>query len=224
MANRRMISKSISISKRLAKVSDGSALLYTWLIPHCDDNGNMDGDTLAVKGTVVPMRPVSIDEVDEQLKELASVEAILFYEHNGERYLHIDKFEDHQTLRGDRPDLRFPPCGLPTVYQRFPEGKLNLTEHNLTKQNRIDHEKSFETFWQVYPKKVAKAKAIDIWKRKGYGIIVDEIVKFVVKAKETDQWRDMKYIPHPTTFLNQKRWEDDLNSYQRSGRRGGAVI
>jgi hypothetical protein len=140
MANRRMISKSISISKTLAKASDSAALLYTWLIPHCDDGGNMDADPLAVKGIVVPMRPVSVDDVANDLSELEQLGAISFYEAvNGgseiERFLHINKFERHQTLRTDRLDKRFPDFGKPVVNQAATAGKPNVTERNVTELN-----------------------------------------------------------------------------------------
>jgi hypothetical protein len=55
MANRRMISKSISTSRKLSRVSYLAALLFTWIIPHADDGGNMDEDWQIVAATVVPL-------------------------------------------------------------------------------------------------------------------------------------------------------------------------
>lgn len=75
-----------------------------------------------------------------------------------------------------------------------------------------DSSKKFEKFWSKYPKKEAKAKAKRIWKRKNIGDNLEEILEFIKNAKKTERWNE-GYIPMPTTFLNQKRWQDDLSSY-----------
>lgn len=219
MANRRMISKSISTSKKLATVSADAALLFTWIIPHCDDNGNMDAEPIAVKGIVVPMRTVSVGEVGKQLDQLKKVGLILLYEaKNGEdeleKFLHINKFEKHQTLRGDRPDFRYPPCGLPLVDQRLPDGKPNGTEQNRTEQNL--YSKNFEDFWNEYPRKVGKGAAWKSWD-KIKGISKDIIIKAVKAQRNQEQWQkdNGQYIPHPSTWLNQRRWEDEIIKVQK---------
>lgn len=104
--------------------------------------------------------------------------------------------------------------------------KSRVDKKRIDKSSNIDHQKTFETFWKTYPRKIAKVKAKDMWKRKNLGAIVDKIVAFVEQAKKTDQWSQTQYIPHPTTFLNQQRWEDDLAGYKSSvtKRGGGATI
>jgi len=137
MANRRMLSKSISTSKKLNKVSDFAAFLFTWLIPHCDDGGNMDGYPHLIKGIVFPLRQKSEKEIENALEELKKAKILAFYRVKSESYLHINQWEQHQTLRGDRPDFRYP-TGKPKVDQRLTRGKHNGTEHNGTKHNVYD--------------------------------------------------------------------------------------
>ncbi len=74
-------------------------------------------------------------------------------------------------------------------------------------------EESFNKFWSAYPKKEAKKNAKDIWFRKKLHKKTNNIISFVEKAKKTKRWSNRQYIPMPTTFLNQERWEDDLTSY-----------
>src|SRR3990167_10065692 len=112
MANRRMISKSISTSKKLMKVSDFAALLFSWLIPHCDDYGHMDGSPEMVRGIVVPLRNKTIEEVKNALEELEAISLIKIYEVNKERYLEVIKFEDFQTFKKDRPKWIYYPLPL----------------------------------------------------------------------------------------------------------------
>jgi len=68
----------------------------------------------------------------------------------------------------------------------------------------------FDEFWKVWPRKknVSKAKARELWKKNGCDEVADLIIAAVINLKKTD-WLEIeeKFIPHPTTYLNQKRWE-----------------
>lgn len=69
----------------------------------------------------------------------------------------------------------------------------------------------FDLFWDAFPKKVGRGAAEKSWaKIKVDDRLLEEILKSVCSAKETEQWKkeNGKYIPHPTTWLNQKRWLD----------------
>lgn len=70
----------------------------------------------------------------------------------------------------------------------------------------------FETFWSLYPRKEGKGKAFDAfeWATNDMGVSLDAILDGVRKYKKTAQWNESngKFIPHPVTWLNQKRWED----------------
>lgn len=69
----------------------------------------------------------------------------------------------------------------------------------------------FEQFWAVYPKKRAKAKAqekfLELPRNK-----FDTIMDALHKQKKSDEWtkENGQYIPMPTTYINQGRWEDQL--------------
>ena len=71
----------------------------------------------------------------------------------------------------------------------------------------------FEKFWKEYPNKKAKKKAYEIWNRLNLDEEAREIVMTALEAhKKSAQWtRDEgQYIPHPASWLNQHRWEDEL--------------
>ena len=72
---------------------------------------------------------------------------------------------------------------------------------------------SFARFWKAYPRKQAKEPAWKAWaKIKPDALLVDRILKAVNEHKRSEQWlRDGgQYIPHPQTWLNQRRWEDEI--------------
>ena len=71
----------------------------------------------------------------------------------------------------------------------------------------------FEEFWKAYPKKVGKGYAYDCFKKiKVSRKLLDIMLEAIAKQKKSDMWKRDKgqYIPNPSTWLNQKRWEDDL--------------
>jgi uncharacterized protein YdaU (DUF1376 family) len=69
---------------------------------------------------------------------------------------------------------------------------------------------AWEKFWGNYPRKTAKQAALKAW-----GRLKDSDLPAVFEGleacKESDQWR-RGIIPHPATFLNGRRWEDDLSN------------
>lgn len=54
-AESRLIYNSISTSERVSSLGVKGALLYTWLITHCDTQGRMPGKPKIVKQLVVPL-------------------------------------------------------------------------------------------------------------------------------------------------------------------------
>lgn len=76
-----------------------------------------------------------------------------------------------------------------------------------------NHKKDFDTFWNMYPNKVGKGKAYDSWKKKKPPL--DKCISALTWQKQSDQWvrENGKYIPNPTTWLNQGRWDDEPKEY-----------
>jgi len=79
------------------------------------------------------------------------------------------------------------------------------------KSPKVDDE-GFKTFWAAYPRKTAKENARKAWKKlKVTEELLDTILAAVERHRKSDQWlRDGgQYIPHPATWLNGHRWEDE---------------
>ena len=72
---------------------------------------------------------------------------------------------------------------------------------------------SFNEFWEIYPHKVGKKKAMEVWnKLKPDDESIERIIDALKKQKETRQWQDKLYVPHPATWLNQERWNDIIET------------
>jgi hypothetical protein len=65
----------------------------------------------------------------------------------------------------------------------------------------------FDIFWNLYDKKEQKENCIKIWEKLDIETqkIIVEILPEYVKYKS-----DKKFRPNPQTFLNQKRWLDEI--------------
>lgn len=72
--------------------------------------------------------------------------------------------------------------------------------------------KWFDKFWKLYPRKAGKKAAYKEWlKINPTWQLADNIHRAVVEQKKSPQWNkdNGQYIPHPTTWLHQGRWDDE---------------
>lgn len=85
-----------------------------------------------------------------------------------------------------------------------PDNSLQLnTINNIYRSN-------FASFWEAYPKKVGKPKAEAAFKKLQVDdAVLAKMLDAIERQKQSDQWQEPKFIPHPTTWLNQRRWEDE---------------
>ena len=83
---------------------------------------------------------------------------------------------------------------------------------NKGSDNKAMLEQMFNDFWQAYPlkksKMVAKAAFFKLNPSQELAIrILEDLVD-----RMTYEWslKEKQYIPHPSTYLNQHRWEDEI--------------
>jgi len=109
-------------------------------------------------------------------------------------------YEKERTYQAPLKDLpRVPSIGI-----GISKGKEGVSKG--------EYNKSFLEFWKEYPKKKGKGAAFLSWKRQGCAKIKDEIIKSI--EDHMPEWRakGMQYVPHPSTYLNQRRWEDEIGT------------
>ncbi|MCZ6504349.1 MAG: hypothetical protein O6945_17770 [Gammaproteobacteria bacterium] len=66
---------------------------------------------------------------------------------------------------------------------------------------------SFDAFWDLYPRKVAKKKAQVAWKK----LPLSKQELAIADIKTRYQGVNKQFIPHPTTYINGERWNDEIN-------------
>jgi len=109
MANRRMLSKSISTSRKVGALkTDFHRLLYTWLIPHTDDFGLLDGDPYHIKHCIIPTLRRSEKQIVGALQDMGTVGLIYWYRLGDVIAIQVKAFDDHQTGLHKRTNSKWP--------------------------------------------------------------------------------------------------------------------
>ena len=87
----------------------------------------------------------------------------------------------------------------------------NKKEKNIKKENP-----DFDAFWKAYPRKTAKKNAEQAWKK--VTTPIETILNAIERHKKLPQWikDNGAFIPHPATWLNQERWNDQLEFKQEN--------
>ena len=100
-------------------------------------------------------------------------------------------------------------CATPLAQNDPPH---NLGIYNLGNEPNISCAMDgFAEFWQRYPRRIGKAAA-----RKAYAKALkvgthDDIMFGLSQQMPSLASREQQYIPHPSTWLNQERWNDDAD-------------
>ena len=87
-AESRLIYNSISTSERVSILGIKGALLFTWLIKHCDCQGRVQGKPIVTKQLVVPfIDEITVEDIEEALKLMVEQKLILWYRDSKSRQL-----------------------------------------------------------------------------------------------------------------------------------------
>ena len=210
---------------------------YAWVLlwGYLDDDGRGIDDLRLLAADLFPLdRDVSERKLDGWLDRMASpavhgAPPLCRYEVAGRRFLHAPKWDRSQRVSHPQKS-NYPPCPLHEASGTVPEAILNGSGmaperfrpsrtpevlgvkgsrgQGATSGSASAVDAQFETWWQVYPRREAKAAA-----RKAYAKAVrdtdpDRILVGTGRYRD-DPNRDPAFTPHPATWLNAGRWDDE---------------
>ena len=74
-----------------------------------------------------------------------------------------------------------------------------------------------DEFWSAYPRKDAKANARKAFRKVSEELLRETILPDLERRKGSEQWTKNggAFIPHASTYINQKRWEDPIIKTQK---------
>ena len=131
------------------------------------------------------------------------------------------------------PDLdRLQALGFLEHYQSDAKAtpKRRQNDAKMTPQTRLDTDTDkikrakntrFADWWNAYGKKVNRKGSERIWKQRKLDAIADKLIEDAEnRRKHCRKWA-AGYQPNPTTYLNQDRWEDEIETKRPEKRVSG---
>ena len=224
MARIRSIKPEFWVSEQIAECSTNARLLFVGLWTFCDDSGVHPAKPATLKAEVFPFDSFSKDQMKEWIEELLKAGLVAEFAHKGEVYWHVTGWNRHQKI--DKPSRKHP---LPTD-EDSESIRRTFDESSGTESSRVDRSgdippnprkrgkvaqfpPGFDEFWFSYPRKQAKPDAVKAFaKLKPDAQTQAAILAAVALQSRSEQWTKDggQFIPNPATWLNQRRWEDEL--------------
>lgn len=226
----RIIKESICTSDSLDSLSWFEECFFYRLLVNCDDYGRMDARPAVLKSRLFPLKErIALKDVKDALGKLADIGCVRLYECDGKPYLYLPAWEVHQSIRAKRSKYPAPDDGITcmqmnadeiTCMQVNADAPVIQSESNPNPKpnpNPNARAELFARFWDSYPKKKAKQDAQKAWdKLKPDEDLSETIIAAVYRLAATQDWTKDggRYVPYPATFLNGRRWEDDIGPAQ----------
>lgn len=242
MARIRSIKPEFPQSETVGRLSRDARLLFVQLWTIADDAGRARGASRMLASLLYPYDDDAPSLIIDWLTELEAKECIRRYEVDGAQYIEIVNWLKHQKI--DRPsESRLPPYREGSTNAREHSRGLDADLGPRTETKDQDQEDTSlrsvalpavkvsreeqpddwpmdyrVQFWDAYPRKKAKKaaiKALDRIRKSGevtFTRLMAGVQKIPLDAPV--------FIPHPATWLNDGRWDDEQipgETNERSG-------
>lgn len=223
MAQKRMFSNLVIGSDDFLEMPDSSQNLYFHLSMQADDDGFVDNWKSIMRMT---------GKKDDDLKILIAKSFIIPFETGilvikhwrinnyiqKDRYKEtIHKEEKARLSLGEDNVYKMDTTCIPRLDKnRLDKNSINniygQTEAKEGGKDEPKWEEQFEKFYKAYPKKVKK-QVVKKWfeKNKPSNELFSSMMNSLEQFRGSVDWLkdNGQYIPYPSTWLNQKRWEDE---------------
>lgn len=209
MGRIRTIKPEFPQSESMGRVSRESRLCFILLFTLADDAGRLRGNSRMLASLLYPYDDDAKKHIDSWLAELHKEDCITRYEADGDQYIQLNKWLQHQKI--DKPSPSKIPS--PEDSQLF----ANPREDSSADQGRDQGREGikyppvgFEDFWNAWPKndrKQDKRKCLAKWESDKLDEHLKIILADIELKKLSDKWMT-GYIEAPLVYLNNRRWED----------------
>lgn len=220
----RTIKPDFFTSETVTLLSYRARLTWVGLWTHCDDEGRCRDNAKLIRAAIWPLDDVSVKQVEQDLEELGAAGRIIRYEVAGKRYIEVTNWAEHQKI--NRPVAsKFPPPsgarlilhgGLSEDSVSDPGGLTTGKERKGKEQGSVTRAERvsefFADFWASYPRKADKARAQKAYLKAADKADPTELNAAAARFAARCAGKDLQYVPHPTTWLNGERWNDEDTS------------
>jgi len=211
MSRRRYLSTLVSVDATMRRASDAAALFYLMLLPHVEDDATITADPDELAAIVVPNRPGwTVGKIERISAELAGLG--LFTPYQGRLYLPPESFYRYQSNIPEAKRRTEQPPANGHFQKKIPEVAENSASPSPSpspSKHMSDASDVFGEFWTMYPRKEGRGKAREAWLKAVKRTPAETILEGLRRLLPSLERRERRYIPHPSTWLNQERWLDE---------------
>jgi hypothetical protein len=189
-----------------------------------DDYGRFDARTAILIARLFPLKSsVTEKQIEQAIVRMNETGILIAYTVSGKPYLQLSTWAKHQSIRNKRS--KYPSADerddeplesnciqLQSTARKCPRNPIQ-SESN-PNPTPAQQESAFGAFWTAYPNKKAKPAALKAFtKLKPNAELLAEMLKAITAQKQSPQWQkdNGQYIPMPSTWLNQERWDDEVS-------------
>ena len=150
--------------------------------------------------------------VSRTVNELVAAKVLLKQQHSNSQTLGVNKhYEEWSVAKTTTPQVlpKQQRSVAKTTTKVLPKQQPQKTRKTIQKTNT----RKFDIFYANYPKKRGRETAYKSWQKLNPDeSLMDEIMSALERQKISIDWlKDGgKFIPYPATWLNQKRWQDEV--------------
>ncbi|WP_233343497.1 hypothetical protein [Burkholderia cepacia] len=112
-----------------------------------------------------------------------------------------------------------PTCARESEIEKDRESEIEKETENVPSRiEKTEKDGAFSIFWKAYPRKDSKVPAQKAFAKLAPSAeLLERILDALDRFKRCDQWtrEDGKFIPFASTWLNQRRWEDESTPAMR---------
>jgi len=220
IARIRYIKPDFFFDEDLAQLPPLYRIAFAGLWCQADREGRLKDRPNALKVHIVPFDAIDFEDVLFKLAQAKPINNncafITRYEVNGEKYIQINKFKEHQRPHHSEQSSSIP--AINTVKTRcrkrvLPSATPMETEKGMDIVCSKNAQGFFDRLWKEYPNKKNKQMSEKYFKKLDPSSeLVEKISDFIKQAKKSTEWTtdNGRYVPMFSTFINNKRWEDEL--------------
>ena len=235
MARIRSIKPEFFSSPGVETLDPWARLLFVGMWCWADDNGVGVANPRELLGFAFPLdEEVTLVDLRRMLVGIRRVFGVKFYVAAGRSYYAIPTWEKHQKF-DRRSKGKYPTPDEADSALDLGEGQGSAETHEYPSSvqrdsvagtgeqgNRGTGEEEtsspaapsmptppgFDAFWDEYPRRVGKQAAIKAWMKAVKRTTPSAILGGALRLAQ-DPNREDQFTPHPATWLNEGRWEDD---------------
>lgn len=204
-----------------SKQSGTNLLMLLAIADFADDDGRAY-PSVASLARKCRMKPRNAQTILANLRESGELTIRVGSGPKGTNLYRIPPLQGIAPLQDSAPMQRIAPegakdCAYP-LQGIAPKPSVNHQEPSDSRAKGSD--KSFDTFWERYPRKLAKQSAEKAWRKlKPSGDLLIDLMSALEKQKASPGWlKDSgQFIPYPATWLNDRRWEDEPTLITEAG-------